>query len=212
MEDSPVPPVRKTVQQRPPKHIVWDRVTAISTFLVAMGTFLALIFAGFQIHELREEAKIQHLLDQLKQFDGPAFLAKRKALAASRMDTTRERLRPLDLDNVPTEMDDALNFCDDLGLLNRRGALDRHDVWSSFGYWLFAVYADARPHIDDLRKQSPATFNECSDLIESIRPIEVKEDGGSEDHPNADDIYGIYSGEIEAQPEVPTRRRSKPSK
>ena len=207
-----MPPVRKAVQQRPPKHIVWDRVTAISTLLVALGTFLALIFAGLQIHEVREEAKIQHLSDQIKEFDGPTFLVKRKALAASRIDPAQERLRPLDVNNEPAEMDDLLNFCDDLGLLTKRGALDRHDVWSSFAYWLFPLYADARPYIDDVRKESPATFKECSTLIENIRPIEIKENAGSEDHPSEGAIYDFYSSELDAHPNMPARRRTKHAK
>jgi hypothetical protein len=178
----------------------WNAVAAISTLVMALATIGVLAFAVVQIHELREEAKIKTLTEQLDKFEGERFTAIRRSLATKRMDIKQQRLVKLDLGNVPDEMLDELNFCDDLGLLTHRGALNPHDVWSEFGYWLFPLYTDARPYIDDSRKDSPASFDECGYLLDVIRPIEKREDASSEDHPSEDDIFGFYQTEAEAEP------------
>ena len=98
---------------------------------------------------------------------------------------------------------DELNLCDHIGLLTHRGALNRQDVWSEFGYWLFPLYTDARSVIDSSRKDSPATFRECIWLLDVIRPIEAKEDASSEDHPSESDIYSFYLGEVDTEPGQP---------
>jgi hypothetical protein len=160
----------------------WNAVTAVSTLVMAIATIGVLTFAVVQIQELREEANIKTLTEQVTKFEGDRFTAIRRSLAAQRMDVKQQRLKKLDPENPPDEMLDELNFCDDLGLLTRRGALNRHDVWSEVGYWLFPLYGDARPYIDQSRKDSPAGYDECVYLIEQISPIEMREDASSEDH------------------------------
>lgn len=53
----------------------WNAVIGVSSLITAIATILALAFAGLQIHELREEAKIQHIVDQVKEFEGTRFTA-----------------------------------------------------------------------------------------------------------------------------------------
>jgi hypothetical protein len=203
----PRPASGTRAQQRVRTEAVWDQITALSTLVLAIITFGAVVFAALQVYELREEARIQHLVEQLRRFDDVPFVAVRKGLAVKRMDPSQEHLRPLDPEDVPPEMQDALNFCVDLGLLTKRGALDRHDVWSEFGYWLLPMYADARPYVDTERKEDgPATYKECSELTESILPFEIKEDAGSIEHPDQNQILDLYSGEVEAEPNKSTRR------
>jgi hypothetical protein len=159
------------------------------------------VFAVVQIGEFRAEAKIQHILGEVNEFERPRFTEISTMLANRRIDRKEERLKPLDPNEPPLQLYDALNFCEDLGLLTRRGALDPHDVWDEFGYWLFPIYTDGRPVIDASRNQDgPATFNECDWLIEKIRPIELREDGGKQDHPSEQDIYDLYCAESDAEP------------
>ena len=58
------------------------------------------------------------------------------------------------------------------------------------------MYTDARPLIDAEQKDSPASYIECSRLMESMRPIDIKEDSASDEHPSESDIYSVYMGEI----------------
>jgi hypothetical protein len=78
--------------------------------------------------------------------------------------------------------------------------LDVEDVWSELGYWLFNIYADARPVIDADMKDNPASMKECSWLIEAMRPIEAKEDAGAQDHPSQNALYSFYDSERDARP------------
>jgi len=178
----------------------WDAITAVSTVLMAITGIVAVVFAVVQIKEFREEARVQHLEDRIREYDSPRFLAIRKSLADQRIDQAQKRLRKLDPDNEPDELDEELDFCNDLGLLVSKGALDRNDVWSVFSTWLFDLYADARPVIDSARKDGPAYFGECTDLVKSMEPIEEEENNGSDDHPSEDDRYQFYLTELNAQP------------
>lgn len=198
--------ITETRQKQTTQRVNWTAITGISALITAAAAVVALVFAVVQIEEFREEAKIQHLLGEVNDFQSPRFTAIRKSLANERIDSEDERLKPLDPVDPPLAMYDELNFCEDLGLLTRRGALNTRDVWEEFAYWLFPVYSDARPVIDASKKDSPATYSQCTWLVEKLRPIEAKEDAATQDHPSEDDIYGFYLGEADVEPGQPLQR------
>lgn len=200
---------------------VWDRITALSSLILAAVGLIALIFTWRQLSEMREEsrsqiaemhaeAQVQHLVAMTDRFDSTDRLAIRKALAEKRVDSAAKRLRPLDPDSPPVEFDQELAFCDDIGLLTDRGYLDRHDVWSTFGQWLFYLYTDARPYLDSLRSQ--ADYAECKNLVESIRPIETREGDSTYDHPSESDLYSNYMDDIESSSGPLLTHRRQPRK
>jgi hypothetical protein len=188
------------------KPVNWSAVSAIAHTVMALATIGAFIFAGVQIQDLREEAKIHHLMEQVNTFDGLRYTEIRKSLAIQRMDTKQERLQKLDPDNPPTALYDELNFCEDLGLLSRHSSLNLHDVYEEFSYWLLPVYTDARPVIDASHKESPNVYVNCVWLVDNIRSIEIKEDAGTDDHPSETAIYEFYAGEASIQPGQPLQR------
>jgi hypothetical protein len=189
-EDQAIP--RYTTQ-----FTVWDLVAAVSSCALAVVSIVALGIGYAQIHEMREEARVQHLTSLVDKFDSADWVANRKSLALQRVDQGSHRLRQLDVDKVPTELDDELGFCEDLGLLTQRGYLDQHDVWNEFGDWLFYLYADARPYLDSMPSQ--ADYGECKGLVESIRSIEVKEGASTYDHPSESDLYDSYIADVQRQ-------------
>ncbi len=82
------------------------------------------------------------------------------------------------------------------------------------GYWLFNIYADAEPVIESDRKGDPtsdrkgdpASMTNCSWLIEQMRPLEVKNDNGTDLNLKPDDLYDFYNSELAAKPgELATR-------
>jgi hypothetical protein len=85
--------------------------------------------------------------------------------------------------------------------------LDDDDVWSEFGYWMFSLWADAKPLVDRVQKDDPAVHGNLSDLMERLRKIDLKEHDGKLSHPSADDIRDFYQGEVELPPDMPTPRR-----
>ena len=202
------------------KHF-WDRITAIGTLVLAIGSLGTLIFAWIQIRdtrdgvqhqirEMREEATVQHLTALIDKFDSSAFQATRKSLAKKRVNQKLKRLRDLDAadeDWPQPEFDDELAFCDHIGLLAERGYLDRHDVWYAFGQWLFYLHEDARPYLENM--PNPADYQKCVALVDSIRTFEEKENKGAYEHPREDDLIDFYQTDIDTpQGQAPYRRRA----
>jgi hypothetical protein len=198
------------------KPTFWSKIDVLSAAVGASVSLLAVfvsvgiavwqiretrIATATQLHEMRDEAKIQHLVDESEKFDTGPLLASRKALAAKRINTEKHTLRPLDLGDAPDEMWDLLNECDHVGLLTRRGYLDIADVWSEMGYWLFNIYADAETVVESDRKDDPSSMKNCSWLIEQRQPIEKQESRGAQLNLSRDSIYQLYVGEIDAESE-----------
>src|ERR1035437_6632118 len=95
----------------------WEKLNAISSALLVIVGFGAVVFAYYQIkearsdakaqiEEARSEAKMEHLVEVVREFDEPHYSDIRKRLAAARIDTKRGTVRPLDVDDPPGEMID----------------------------------------------------------------------------------------------------------
>jgi hypothetical protein len=202
----------------------WERVLAISTAVAALGSLVAVLIAVVianvqikesrasaeaQLKETRDEAKVQHLVDEVVRFDQPPLALSRVALAKQRLDEEHKTLRPLDAENPPTEMWDVLNECNRVGLLTRRGYLDTEDVFNELGYWLLNFYADAEPAVLADRKEYPNSESDCTWLIEQMKPLEIKYDAGRNLRLSKEDLYWFYEEESRTQVGQPLRRSSR---
>jgi hypothetical protein len=180
------------------RSIHWEAVTALATvFLVLTGIF-ALSFAGKQIKEARDEARIQHLDNLVRQFDQSPLVDSRKRLALKRIDQKRGAVLPLDPEDPPSEMYAVLNFFDYVGLLEKRGYLNTDDVWDALGYWMFPFYADARPVIDLEKKDDPDFYANFSRLMDGLEAIELQRHG-RQYHPSQTELFEFYSDEAVIQ-------------
>jgi hypothetical protein len=181
---------------------IWEKLVAISSVIVAFTGIFAVVFAWYQIRVSREEAKVQHLVELVQEFQRPPVSDSMKALALARLDAKQEALKPLYVDNPPDAVWDVLNFFEHVSLLANDGYLDDDMVWSEFGYWMFNVYADTRPLIEDDQKDDPAAFDDLPELMERLRKIEAKEGGGTQDHPSEADILSFYQSETTGPPTI----------
>jgi len=140
-----------------------DWVTAVSTAIMAVTGVAALFYAARQLNQSRDLAKVQHLLDFVKQFNAEPMIRLRKSVAEQRLRGVTE----------PEGMDDILNFFETIGLLVRRDYLDAEDVWDSFSYWMFNVYVDFREYIEHEQKNDYTYYSDFCDLVnEDLIPIE----------------------------------------
>jgi hypothetical protein len=204
----------KTRELRQPSNR-WEKlgalasaVTAFSTFLLVVAGVGALFFANRQIQESREQAKIQHLDELVQRFDQPPMVDFRRMLAVKRLDAKHEKLLPLDPDDAPDEMSDVLGFFEDMSLLEKRGYLDKYDVWFEFSNSMFPLYADARPYIESQQKDDKEAYAGFSEMMKEMTQIDIERDGGVSIHPSQADIREFYVGEAEDQPgALPTRLR-----
>ena len=158
------------------------------------------IFAYYQIKESREEARIQHLVEVVQQFDQPPYSDIRIRLAAQRIDTKQRIVRPLNVEDPPGEMIDLIDFFQHVGLLVRRGYLDEGDVYGEFADPMFLLYTDARPLIDARQKEEPAVWGDFTDLMQAMVRIDQEDNAGVGNHPSQEDIYEEYN----ADAQVPT--------
>jgi hypothetical protein len=192
----------------------WERTLAIATAVGALGSLLAILVAVYladgqikegrasaeaQLKETRDEAKVQHLVDETVRFDEAPLALSRVALAKQRLDEKNKAVKPLDAENPPTEMWDVLNECDRLGLLTRRGYLDVGDVYDELGYYLLNFYADAEPAVLADRNEYPNSESQCTWLIEQMKPLEMKDDAGRSLRLSKEDLYWFYEEELHTQ-------------
>lgn len=205
------------------KSNLWERILAISTAVGALGSLVAILIAVYlangqikegrataeaQLKETRDEAKVQHLVDEVVRFDQPPLALSRVALAKQRLDEKNKSVRPLDAENPPAEMWDVLNECDQVGLLTRRGYLDIEDVYNELGYYLLNFYADAEPAVLADRKEYPNSENQCTWLIEQMKPLEIKYDAGRNLRLSKEDLYWFYEEELHTKVGQSLPRRS----
>ena len=161
--------------------------------------------AKAQIQEMHEEAKVQHLMTFIDSFDSPERIAIRRSLAEKRVDQRSKRLKKLDPDDIPTEFDDELDFCEDIGLLTARGYLNVHDVWNEFGQWIFYLYTDSHDYLESIQDSD---YKNCRELEEKIRPIEISEGGGAYNNPSEQELVDYYMSAIaEGAGQPPSRSR-----
>lgn len=202
----------------------WERVLAISTAAGALGSLVAVLIAVVlanvqikearaaleaQLKEIRDEAKIQHLVDETVRFNQPPLALSRVGLAKQRVDERDKTVLPLDPENPPSEMWDVLNECDQVGILTRRGYLNAGDVYDELGYWLLNFYADAEPAVLADRKEYPTSERNCTWLIEQLRPLEIKYDAGRNLRLTKVDLYWFYEEELRTKVGQPLPRSSR---
>jgi hypothetical protein len=199
----------------------WERTLAIATAVGALGSLLAILVTVYladgqiregrasaeaQLKETRDEAKVQHLVDETVRFGQAPLALSRVALAKQRLDEKNKTLKPLDAENPPIEMWDVLNACDQLGLLTRRGYLELNDVYNALGYYLLNFYADAEPAVLADRKEYPNSESQCTWLIEQMKPLEMKYDAGRSLRLSKEDLYWFYEEELHTQVGQPVPR------
>ncbi|HZZ16181.1 MAG TPA: hypothetical protein VFE08_09495 [Candidatus Sulfotelmatobacter sp.] len=173
-----------------------DYATALFTAVIACTGVWAVFYARSQLNQVRESERIQHLLRFIEQFEHPPMANYRKAVA-------EQRTRGV---AYPPEAQEILNFFETISLLVRRGYLDVDDVWSSFAYWMFNVYADFRGDIEQEQREDESYYQDFCGLIEQLRKIE-KEAGGRDEHPSQEDIIEFWRDELRTMAGAPVRKR-----
>jgi hypothetical protein len=96
-------------------------VSAAISLVVLYVALRALGYTASQIEDFRKESQTQHFIEKAQEFDGPEFRAVRRGLAGKRLNHSKDGLRKRDVNDLPAEMFDELDFCNHLGILTRHG-------------------------------------------------------------------------------------------
>jgi hypothetical protein len=173
-----------------------DWTTAWATVAIALTGIAALIYASRQLKQSRQIEKIKHLLEFVREFESEPMAGYRKTVADERLAGTA----------YPLEAQKLLDFFETIGLIVRRGYVDAEDVWSSFGYWMFNIYADFKDDIEQEQRDDGSYYQDSCELLEILRRIEKKE-GGKSDRPSKEEIREFWQDEANAKVGAPLRKR-----
>jgi len=175
--------------------LVADVATAGATVVIAVTGLVALIYAGRQLGQARENERVKHLVEFNREFDSEPMVKWRRIVA-------EKRLKGI---TFPDEALRLLDFFETIGLLVRRGYLDESDVWSTFSYWMFNIYADFRNDIEQIQREDENYYSDSCELLKRLHEIE-KEMGSADDRPSQEEIREFWDGEANIVPGSPIKK------
>jgi hypothetical protein len=174
-------------------------VVSAAALSVAAGTGVwALIYASKQLKHAREAERVKHLVEFNREFDSESMTKWRKIVAEQRLKGVA----------YPDESQRLLDFFETIGLLVRRGYLDEYDVWSTFSYWMFNIYADFREDIEQLQRDDKNYYLDSCELQKRLREIE-HEMGSRDDRPSREEIRDFWEDEMKVVPGSPLKKRKR---
>jgi hypothetical protein len=149
----------------------WNEVQAIATTILVLTSAGAIGYASLQLKQEREYRSVTNLEKQLAVFQGEAFVAARKRLAADRL--VDGELAAWDKETPPASALEVLDFYDHVGLLVKKGHLEVYDVWHTFYEWAQPVYVDLRPLIEDEDSQFSEHYLDLKRLMRAMDELQI---------------------------------------
>lgn len=143
---------------------------AVASLAAALAACVALVTLGVVSWHVRQDNQrmaltlgvesLWHLTDQ---WNSSAMLGIRSAAAAGLL--SRQPTR---------DVDEVLNFFDEIVLLLNRGALDE-ELTAHYFYWPSANYWRAsREYVQDLQRDDPSAWKEAGTLVNRLAAIEAR--------------------------------------
>ncbi len=120
--------------------------------------------------EQNERSRLNLELDLLTRledrFESPHFLSRRRAAAKYLIDNVFVDDDMVEVERLPRAAYDVLNFFEELGYLQRLGALQAESVWHTFGVMAQAYWLLCKPAIEKRREErgDPAMYEDVERL------------------------------------------------
>jgi TPR repeat protein len=114
----------------------------------------------------KEQVNVQLYLEIRKDFDGDRLVDARERLAKQLLRNTRhDKLQ-----------EDVMNFFEDMGMLLRRGYLDRDMVWETFSYYAKMWWSACKAYVIDERERArdKTFFTNFGEIAEQMCEDEAK--------------------------------------
>jgi len=148
-------------------NIDYNIISAWAAIVAAIAAVVALWIEG-------RRSRFSHGLDIVLKLDEvfhskEEFRKKRRAVARLlKSDRNFERGKQV------AEIEDILNHFEMLGLLLRKGVLDKELVWAYFFVWLHHYYSLLKPYIAYVRRWEPTAWEDVDWLHQQLAAIERK--------------------------------------
>jgi hypothetical protein len=144
-----------------------DWLTAIFTAIIACTGLAALGYAHWQISAAHDEAQVQHLLALDEEFENEPMVNYRRVYAEKKLKGVGDS---------PEEYK-ILDFFETVAHLANRGYLSDKDVWETWGYQIFCMYAGARDMIEQDQKDDPVEYKNLTAFVKRLDSIEAEQHG-----------------------------------
>jgi PAS domain-containing protein len=183
----------------------WSAVAALAACVTAVAAMVVTVTTVSRVRQEAQRVLFNSSLDALWHFDeqwnSDGMIDARSAAAAALLDG-----RP------SHDIDEVLDFFDQIALLLRRGALDEQMVCYEF-YWPMANYWFAsQEYIRQVQRDAPAAWEELSGTLPRLTAIEVRrrKRTAEESVPTKAQISEFLAAEVRngecAEDETETRR------
>ena len=162
--------------------------------LIAMIVALtAAAVAVFDFHQRNQRDSLSVSLDVLAHFDaewGSDEMGKTRSAAA----TSLLQMRP------SHEVDDVLDFFDQIAYLVQRGAIEEEIAWYRF-YWPMANYWFAsQDYVSQIRREDPDTWSNLDGVMSRLIAIELRrrKHTSADGKPTAEQSRRFFNDEVDA--------------
>jgi len=135
---------------------IWAQIISA---LVAAAGFIGL---AIQIHRSRASFRVELILKLDDRFNSKDFRQLRiKAVKSI-------------LKNNFKDTEEIFDFFETVGLLLRKGTLDKEMVWNTFFYWIHHYWIIGSEYITDQRRDDPTTWEDFNYLHEQVIKVEKR--------------------------------------
>jgi len=143
-------------------QVFWMALTAMASWVLAAITWF---LAKSQVRASKEELKVRLQTIYEEKFDSATIIAERKKLAEQ-----------LQAEAAHEEIQETLmNFFETVGMLLRRGYLDKEMVWVAFSFYAIRWWSACKDYILEerrLQNSDPTIFEEFERLVDRMYEIE----------------------------------------
>lgn len=117
---------------------------------------------------MRSTLQANTLLQLTDKFDSPEFQGKQKKAAQA-------CLANLATKNPGVDVDDVLDFFEDLAFMVTNGALDERMMWHGFHHWVRVYYQASEQYIISRRREEPAVWYGLCEIYPRLNALEKAE-------------------------------------
>jgi len=140
--------------------IIVQVITASAILITAIATLI-------QARRLKTSLQFETLSRIVERFENNSYQEKRKSAALTCLKNLKKR-------KPGVEVEDVLDFFDEVAFLVRSGVLTKKMVWHEFYHWVRLYWQAAGKYVIERRLEEPAVWEDLYWLYPKLNDIEKK--------------------------------------
>ncbi|MDE3023328.1 MAG: hypothetical protein KGI54_16015 [Pseudomonadota bacterium] len=154
---------------------------AITYYVLPIATIIIAIATAYNSFVLREESiRSREESERARYSSGVETLLKfeerfnRQEMKQVRQNAAEYFLKDNSSNNI-SNVDQVLDFFEGIAVLVHKSVLDKWLAWHYYSNWIFGYYSAAEQYINQVRKDSPTSWQDLCDLYIEMIEIELEE-------------------------------------